>query len=326
MTVQISGSIAFDTIMVFEGRFKDHILPDQTHMLNVAFLAPHMRQEFGGCAANIAYTLRGLGQPCGLLGAIGKDGAGYLDRLRALGIDTSQVLLADDCYSAQAFITTDMEDNQITAFHPGAMNRAGEVGIGSQAIALGIVSPNGKDAMIRHAQEFTARSIPFVFDPGQAMPIFSSDELEQFVANATWLAVNDYEGHMLAEKLNTDLQTLAQRMPGGLIVTRGAEGVDLMEQSRCIRVEGLNVGQVFGQPAVDPTGCGDAFRGGLLFGLARGASLFDSARLGNVMGAIKVIHRGGQNHRIDPHSVLAQVGSLYPDSAARLAPLFNRHS
>ncbi|MEY3981618.1 MAG: hypothetical protein RLZZ281_487 [Pseudomonadota bacterium] len=324
MTVQISGSIAFDTIMVFEGRFKDHILPDQTHMLNVAFLAPQMRQEFGGCAANIAYTLRGLGQSCGLLGAIGKDGSGYLDRLRSLDIDTSQVLVADDCYSAQAFITTDMEDNQITAFHPGAMNRAGELGLPPHEVTLGIVSPNGKDAMIRHAREFKARAIPFVFDPGQAMPIFSAEELEAFVADATWLAVNDYEGHMMAEKLGTDLQALAQRMPGGLIVTRGAEGVDLMEQSRCIRVEGVEVHRMFGQPAVDPTGCGDAFRGGLLFGLARGASLFDSARLGNVMGAIKVIHRGGQNHRIDPHDVLARVGELYPDTAARLVPLFNR--
>jgi adenosine kinase len=319
MTVQISGSIAFDTIMVFEGRFRDHILADQVHMLNVAFLAPQMRQEYGGCAANIAYTLAGLGQPCGLLGAIGKDGHEYLDRLAGFGIDVSQVLAADDCFSAQAFITTDMDDNQITAFHPGAMVRAGEVGVAAQDTALGIVSPNGKEAMIRHAAEFHARGIPFVFDPGQAMPIFSPDELDGFVSQATWLAVNDYEGHMLAEKLGTDLPRLAKRVSGGLIVTRGAEGVDLMEHGGTTRVQGIDVASTLGGQAVDPTGCGDAFRGGLLFGLAKGASLLDSARLGNLMGAMKVVHRGGQNHSIQPKSVHQKMARLYPDSAHRLA-------
>ncbi len=319
MTVHISGSIAFDTIMVFESRFKDHILPERTHMLNVAFLAPHMRQEFGGCAANIAYTLRGLGQDCGLLGAVGKDGEGYLDRLRGIGINVDQVLRAEGCYSAQAFITTDLDDNQITAFHPGAMNRAGEVGLPSGPISLGIISPNGKDAMVRHAREFNERGVPYLFDPGQAMPIFNAQELEQFTRTATWIAVNDYEGHMLAEKLGTDLQALAHRVPGGLIVTRGAEGVDLMEQSRCTNIKGIDVERVFGQSAVDPTGCGDAFRGGLLFGLAHGASLLDSARLGNVMGAIKVTHRGGQNHAVVPTQVVAHLKMLYPDSAEMLA-------
>ena len=319
MSVQISGSIAFDTIMVFEGRFREHILPDQVHMLNVAFLAPQMRQEFGGCAANIAYTLRGLGQACGLLGAIGKDGADYLQRLQQLGIDTAQVLSADDCFSAQAFITTDMDDNQITAFHPGAMSRAGEVGLPAGEIQLGIVSPNGKDAMLRHAQEFAQRKIPFIFDPGQAMPMFNADELNNFVGQASWIAVNDYEGHMLAEKLGTSLAALAKRVSGGLIVTRGAEGVDLIEQSNSTRVEGLDAAKVFGHSAVDPTGCGDAFRGGLLFGLAKGASLMDSARLGNIMGAMKVVHRGGQNHPVSPATVSQHLKKLYPDTAARLA-------
>jgi adenosine kinase len=319
MSVQISGSIAFDTIMVFEGRFREHILPDQVHMLNVAFLAPQMRQEFGGCAANIAYTLRGLGQPCGLLGAIGKDGADYLQRLASLGIDVGQVLSADDCFSAQAFITTDMDDNQITAFHPGAMNRAGEVGLPKSEVRLGIVSPNGKDAMLRHAQEFARRNIPFVFDPGQAMPIFNATELDDFVKQAHWIAVNDYEGHMLADKLGTRLEDLAKRVPGGLIVTRGAEGVDLIEQSGGQRVEGLNVTTILGANAVDPTGCGDAFRGGLLFGLAKGASLVDSARLGNIMGAMKVVHRGGQNHPVVPDVIAQHLRTLYPDTAGRLA-------
>ena len=297
MSVQISGSIAFDTIMVFEGRFREHILPDQVHMLNVAFLAPQMRQEFGGCAANIAYTLRGLGQACGLLGAIGKDGADYLQRLQQLGIDTAQVLSADDCFSAQAFITTDMDDNQITAFHPGAMSRAGEVGLPAGEIQLGIVSPNGKDAMLRHAQEFAQRKIPFIFDPGQAMPMFNADELNNFVGQASWIAVNDYEGHMLAEKLGTSLAALAKRVPGGLIVTRGAEGVDLIEQSGMTRVEGLDAANVFGHKAVDPTGCGDAFRAALLHGLLQGWSLQRCAELGNRIGAAKIASRGGQNYR-----------------------------
>lgn len=318
MSVQISGSIAFDTIMVFEGRFRDHILPDQVHMLNVAFLAPQMRQEFGGCAANIGYTLRGLGQPCGLLGAVGRDGQDYLKRLDQLGIDVSAVLNADDCFSAQAFITTDLDDNQITAFHPGAMNRAGEVGLHDPATRLGIVSPNGKEAMIRHAREFSERKIPFVFDPGQAMPVFSTDDLKQLVSQATWVAVNDYEGHMLAEKIGLTLTELATQLPGGLIVTRGNLGVDLMERSESTRVEGLAVQELFGLPAIDPTGCGDAFRGGLLYGLARGASLLDSARLGNIMGALKVVHRGAQNHRVDPVNVAQLIAKLYPDTAHRL--------
>ncbi len=318
MSVQISGSIAFDTIMVFEGRFKDHILPEQTHMLNVAFLAPQMRQEYGGCAANIAYTLRGLGQDCGLLGAIGKDGGEYLERLDALGIDTSKVLTAEDCYSAQAFITTDLDDNQITAFHPGAMNRAGEVGLGESAATLGIVSPNGRDAMIRHAREFSARGVPFVFDPGQAMPIFDAQDLSSFVSQATWVAVNDYEGHMLAEKLGVDMQSLAKQLRGGLVVTRGAEGVEITDGSGTVKIDGLDVTQLLGAAPADPTGCGDAFRGGLLFGLARGASLLDSARLGNIMGAIKVTHRGGQNHTVRPTEVAQVLQNIYPDTAARL--------
>ncbi len=312
MTVHISGSIAFDTIMVFEGRFRDHILADQVHILNVAFLAPQMRQEYGGCAANIAYGLKGLGAPCSLLGAIGKDGEKYLERLKSLGIGCEKVLFAQDCFSAQAFITTDMDDNQITAFHPGAMNRASEVGLGEDHATLGIISPNGKEAMIRHAKEFAARKIPFVFDPGQAMPIFSGEELADFVAKATWIAVNDYEGHMLCEKLGTDIAKLAQRVSGGMIVTKGSEGVEVHERNTLLRVEGLDVGKTLGAKPVDPTGCGDSFRAGLLYGLARGASLLDSARLGNIMGALKVIHRGAQNHPVSPKEVRALVESIYP--------------
>jgi adenosine kinase len=319
MTVQISGSIAFDTIMVFEGYFKDHILADQVHMLNVAFLAPQMRQEYGGCAANIAYTLNGLGQPCSLLGAIGKDGGDYLKRLTDLGIGTARVLQAEDCFSAQAFITTDLADNQITAFHPGAMNRAGEVGLGNAAAQLGIISPNGKAAMLRHAQEFADRQVPFVFDPGQAMPVFDAAELERLVAQATWVAVNDYEGHLLSEKLGLTLFQLSQRIRGGLIVTKGAQGVEIFEQSGHKVVKGIDVQSALGMGAQDPTGCGDAFRGGLLFGLARGAGLADSACLGNVMGAIKVIARGAQNHQVNHEQIQSLMNTHYPQAAARLA-------
>lgn len=318
MSVLISGSIAFDTIMVFEGRFREHILAEQTHMLNVAFLAPQMRQEFGGCAANIAYSLRGLGQECTILGALGKDGKDYLQRLLQLGVNTSRILLAEDCYSAQAFITTDLDDNQITAFHPGAMDRAEAVGIGELQGNIAIISPNGKGAMLRHAAECHERGIPFVFDPGQAMPIFAAEELAMLCQRARWVAVNDYEGHLLSEKLGTTTENLARSLPGGMIVTRGAHGVDVYENDSCRRIDGIDTQQLFGQSPADPTGCGDAFRSGLLFGLAQEAGLFESACLGNLLGASKVIHRGGQNHCIDRRELLGHLENLYPDAANSL--------
>ncbi|MEY3016312.1 MAG: hypothetical protein RJB19_624 [Pseudomonadota bacterium] len=298
MSIQISGSIAFDTIMVFEGQFKDHILPDQVHMLNVAFLAPQMRQEFGGCAANIAYSLAGLGLPTRLLGSIGHDGQGYLARLTGLGIDTSAVVSRSDCFTAQAFITTDLLDNQITAFHPGAMNFAHESSVGAGP-GLGIVSPNGKQAMVQHAQSFDEQGIPFVFDPGQAMPIFEAQELRALIARASWLAVNDYEGEMLSRKLGLPLTEIAQLLKphstGGVIQTKGADGVQLiMARGESIQLPALQVDQ-----AIDPTGCGDAFRAGLLAGLHKGFDLAKSARLGVLLGGIKVQHRGGQNHPVE---------------------------
>ncbi|MGA1082689.1 MAG: carbohydrate kinase family protein [Burkholderiaceae bacterium] len=297
MSIQISGSIAFDTIMVFEGQFKDHILPDQVHMLNVAFLAPQMRQEFGGCAANIAYSLAGLGLPTRLLGSIGHDGQGYLARLTGLGIDTSAVVSRSDCFTAQAFITTDLLDNQITAFHPGAMNFAHESSVGAGP-GLGIVSPNGKQAMVQHAQSFDEQDIPFVFDPGQAMPIFEAQELRALIARASWLAVNDYEGEMLSRKLGLPLTEIAQLLKphstGGVIQTKGADGVQLiMAKGESVQLPALQVDQ-----AIDPTGCGDAFRAGLLAGLHKGFDLATSARLGVLLGGIKVQHRGGQNHPV----------------------------
>ena len=301
MQIQVSGSIAFDTIMVFEGQFKDHILPDQVHMLNVAFLAPQMRQEYGGCAANIAYGLAGLGARCRLLGSIGHDGKAYLERLGQLGIDTQAVISKPDCFTAQAFITTDLQDNQITAFHPGAMNFAHESQVGPGP-GLGIVSPNGKQAMLSHAQAFADQAMAFVFDPGQAMPIFDAEELLKLLRLASWIAVNDYEGEMLSRKLNRPLAEMVSLLrphpQGGLIQTKGSEGVEILTREASHRIPAMAV-----EKAVDPTGCGDAFRSGLLFGLASGANLLTSARLGVVMGGLKVQSRGGQNYPITQNLV-----------------------
>jgi len=295
--IQVSGSVAFDTIMVFEGRFKDHILADQTHMLNVAFLTPTMRQEFGGCAANIAYSLLGLGADIRLLGAVGKDGAEYVGRLRTLGADVRGLVERDDCFTAQAFITTDLDDNQITAFHPGAMNFAHESTVQPEK-GLAIVSPNGKEAMQAHARGFHEAGIPFVFDPGQALPIFSASELLELISMASWVAVNDYEGEMLSRQLNQPLEQLVRRLhphpQGGVLNTKGAEGVCVLQSHGFEEV--LPALQV--EDAQDPTGCGDAFRAGLLYALSQGANLLDAARLGVILGGIKVRHRGGQNHPV----------------------------
>jgi adenosine kinase len=297
MAIQVSGSVAFDTIMVFEGRFAEQILPDQVQMLNVAFLAPSMRQEFGGCAANIAYSLRALGSDVRVIGAIGRDGEPYRSRLESLGVDCSGLLQREDCFTAQAFITTDLDDNQITAFHPGAMNHAHEKAVVSDHNGLGIVSPNGKTAMLTHAQQFHAQGIPFVFDPGQAMPIFEADELEGLIRQASWLAVNAYEGEMLSRKVGQPLEELSTWLKphaqGGLIMTQGAAGATIIVD-----------GQRRSQPAVavstpvDPTGCGDAFRAGLLHALSKGHSLKKAVSHGIVLGAIKVQSRGGQNHTV----------------------------
>jgi adenosine kinase len=323
MQIQISGSIAFDTIMVFEGQFKDHILPDQVHMLNVAFLAPQMRQEFGGCAANIAYSLAALGLPSRLVGSIGHDGDAYLNRLKTLGVDTSGVISRSDCFTAQAFITTDLQDNQITAFHPGAMNYAHESSV-IDGPGLGIVSPNGKQAMIQHAAAFDQKGIPFVFDPGQAMPIFGADELRSLLGQASWLAVNDYEGEMLSRKLGLTLAEIAKLLkphgPGGVIQTKGADGVTLLSaKSPSMDLPALRVDQ-----AVDPTGCGDAFRAGLLAGLFKGLDLVTRARLGVLLGGINVGHRGGQNHSLDQNLLAELWSNAYPDQGP--CPLVGSHT
>ncbi|MFM8546324.1 MAG: carbohydrate kinase family protein [Betaproteobacteria bacterium] len=305
--VMISGSVAYDTIMVFDGHFKDHILADQVHMLNVSFLAPTLKREYGGCAANIAFSLKALGGDPLVLAAIGRDGGDYLDRFARLGIDVSHVLSLDDLYTAQAFITTDLSDNQITAFHPGAMGRADEVSAkrGSQPVAWGIVAPNGKAAMLRHAREFAEQSIEFIFDPGQGLPMFDGAELRALIDQASALTVNDYEARLLCERTGWSEADIAARVRA-LIVTRGAEGSVLYEGSARQSIAPVAIGQ-----AVDPTGCGDAYRAGLLYGLSLGWTWLDAARLGSVLGAIKIERPGAQNHRIDRAEVASRFAGAY---------------
>ena len=294
MAVLICGSLAFDTIMNFEGRFAEQILPDQLHILNVSFLVPSLRRDFGGCAGNIAYSLKLLGgdpQPMAMLGA---DGGEYLARLQQLGIDTRYVGQAGDTYTAQAMIMTDRDNNQITAFHPGAMMQAHANRIGPDAGArIGIIAPDGRDAMLQHAAQFVEAGIPFVFDPGQGLPMFDGDELRRFVAQAGWIAVNDYEGKMLCDRTGWSLAELSQQVTG-LVVTLGAEGCEVWEQGARTKVDPVTPAQV-----VDPTGCGDAWRGGLLYGLEKGWPLVRCAELGNRLGALKIAQRGPQNYQLD---------------------------
>ncbi len=308
--VLISGSVAYDTIMVFEGHFKDHILPDRVHMLNVSFLAPKLEREYGGCAANIAYNLNGLGGNAVVLATIGRDGDDYLARLGTLGIDVSQMRRLDAHYTAQAFITTDLSDNQITAFHPGAMNEGHAVSAASaqqagEPAAFGIVAPDGRDAMLQHAREFTECGVPWIFDPGQGLPMFDGEALRTFVSTAAAVAVNDYEASLLVERTGWTEPQIAERVRA-LIVTRGAHGSRVYESGRMTEVAPAAI-----SGAVDPTGCGDAYRGGLLYALANGANWIDAARLGSVMGAIKIEHQGAQKHRVDGDDVAHRYTQAY---------------
>lgn len=305
--VMISGSVAYDTIMVFDGHFKDHILADQVHMLNVSFLTPRLKREFGGCAANIAYSLKRLGGNPLVLAAIGRDGTDYMQRLSGLGIDTARVRAFDDQYTAQAFITTDLSDNQITAFHPGAMGSADQVSAQAEGerVGWGIVAPNGKAAMLRHAREFAAQGIPFIFDPGQGLPMFDGAELRELIGAATALTVNDYEAKLLCERTGWSEDDIASRVKA-LIVTRGAEGSTLFEGSTRQTIDAVPIAK-----AVDPTGCGDAYRAGLLYGLSLGWTWLESARLGSVLGATKIEHAGAQNHPIDRAQLASRFASAY---------------
>lgn len=302
----ISGSIAYDSIMVFDGHFKDHILPDRVHMLNVAFLVPQLKREFGGTAANIAYNAALLGAAPAVLATVGRDGAEYLERLAGLGVDVRAVRRLDDQWSAQAFITTDLADNQITAFHPGAMNEAHTVRVDDALpAAWGIVSPNGRQAMLDHARQFSDAGLPWIFDPGQGLPMFDGAELRAFIDAATAVAVNDYECGMLVQRTGWTEDEIASKVDA-LVVTRGGEGSLVWASGERQAVPAAAISR-----AVDPTGCGDAYRGGLLHALALGRSWADAARLGSVMGAIKIEHAGAQNHRPDRDEIARRHREAY---------------
>src|SRR5215470_9591913 len=290
----ICGSLAFDTIMVFPDRFARHILPEQVRVLSVSFQIGEMRREWGGCAGNIAYGLRGLGGMPVVMATVGDDGGPYRERLKALGLTLEGVRTVPGTYTAQAFIITDLDDNQITAFHPGAMNASHENRVGDVTeIALGIVAPDGREGMRAHVEQFAAARIPFVFDPGQGLPLFSGAELAEMIDAASFVAVNDYEGRLLAERTGLTLEAIASRVDA-LIVTYGGDGSRIYAG-----------GQVIDLPAVeplalvDPTGCGDAYRAGLLYGIVHGWEWDRTGRLAATLGSIKIASRGGQNHRID---------------------------
>ena len=294
MAALICGSLAFDSIMSFEGRFAEQILPDQLHILNVSFLVPALRRDFGGCAGNIAYSLKLLGGEPLPMATLGRDGESYLQRLRELGIATDHVRCIDDSYTAQAMIMTDRDNNQITAFHPGAMMQAHQIRVAQRPdVRLGIISPDGREAMIQHAEQMVAAGIPFVFDPGQGLPMFDGAELRHFIDQATWVTVNDYEGKMLSERTGLTSAEISRRVQG-LVVTLGAHGCEVWTQG-----DKTLVPPVQAEAVVDPTGCGDAWRGALLFGLEQGWSLPRCAALGNEVGARKIASRGPQNYQLD---------------------------
>ena len=295
MPALICGSLAFDTITTFPGRFAEQILPEQVHILNVSFLVPTLRREFGGCAGNIAYTLSRLGGEPLILAALGDDGSDYLQRLQSWGVSTEYVARITNSFTAQAIIITDSSNNQITAFHPGAMQTAQQTPVPVRDdIRIAIIAPDGRDAMLEHATQLAAAGVPFVFDPGQGLPMFDGHELKRFVSQARWVAVNDYEARMLCDRTGESLESLSTSHLAGVVVTLGADGCDVWEQGQRTHVAGAAASEV-----VDPTGCGDAFRGALLYGLERGWPLRRCVELGNRIGALKIACRGGQNHVID---------------------------
>ena len=294
MASLICGSLAFDTIMDFEGRFAEQILPDQLHILNVSFLVPALRRDFGGCAGNIAYSLKVLGGTPLPMATLGTDAADYLQRLRTLGISTEYVRQVEGSYTAQAMIMTDRDNNQITAFHPGAMMQAHITQVEKRSdIKLAIISPDGRDAMVQHAEQLKAADIPFVFDPGQGLPMFDGTDLMRFIDQAPWVTVHDYERKMLSDRTGLSHADISRRVKG-LIVTLGAEGCEVW-----IDGEKTLVPPVKAAAVVDPTGCGDAWRGALLFGLEQGWSLAKCAALGNQVGALKIAQRGPQNYNVN---------------------------
>jgi adenosine kinase len=294
MSALICGSMAFDTIMVFRDRFKNHILPEKVHMLNVAFHVPELRREFGGCAGNIAYNLKLLGGDPLPMATVGADFGPYALWLEERGIDLRHVTVLDGTYTAQAFITTDMDDNQITAFHPGAMDGAHANQVDdAEGISIGMVSPDGRQGMLEHAGQFVSAGIPFIFDPGQGLPLFGGEELVNFIDQSTWVCVNDYESELLQERTGMSPHEIAERVEA-LIVTLGGDGSHIYTENRRIEVPPALVRDV-----IDPTGCGDAYRAGLLYGLMHTMDWETTGRIAALMGAIKIEHHGTQNHSFD---------------------------
>jgi len=295
MAALVCGSLAYDSIANFGGRFADQILPNQLHVLNVSFLVPTLRREFGGCAGNIAYNLAALGGEPVVVATLGSDGDDYRARLQSWGATTAHVRTVNDAYTAQAFIITDQDNNQITAFHPGAMQWAHETAVpAGTGLRIAIIAPDGRAAMLDHASQLAAAGIPFIFDPGQGLPMFDGDELRAFVDRASWVAVNDYEAQMLVERTGRSIEQMSKSHLRGVVVTLGAQGCEVWQRGEKTSIAGVVATEV-----VDPTGCGDAFRSAMLFGLERGWSLADCARLGNRLGALKIASRGGQNHVLD---------------------------
>ncbi|MDB5902964.1 MAG: PfkB [Betaproteobacteria bacterium] len=292
MSTLICGSIAYDTIMVFHDRFKNHILADKLHILNVSFLVPDMRREFGGCAGNIAYSLKMLGGEPLIMATVGDDYQRYEERLDTLAIPQTCIRKVPGTFTAQAFITTDLDDNQITAFHPGAMNESHANHVqDAQSATLAIIAPDGREGMLQHARECDEAGVPFVFDPGQGLPMFNGEELLEFIRMAEYVTVNDYEAQMLQERTGKSVEQLS-KLVKAFVVTLGAQGSTVYSGSEQMDIPCVNAENV-----VDPTGCGDAFRAGLLYGLASGYDWQTTGRLASLLGSIKIAQRGGQNHR-----------------------------
>jgi len=306
MSALICGSFAYDTIMVFPDQFKNHILPDKVHILNVSFMVPEMRREFGGCAGNIAYNLNLLGGQAVPMGTVGSDFQPYADWMDTCGIDRSHIKTMSDSYTAQAFITTDQDDNQITAFHPGAMGLSHENKVGeADGVSIGIVSPDGRDGMIQHAEQFAEANIPFIFDPGQGMPMFDGDDLLRFIDQATWVTVNDYESELLQERTGLSPHEIAERVDA-YIVTLGGKGSHIYTKDHRYEIPPAKA-----ESLLDPTGCGDAYRGGLLYGLMNNMDWETTGRIAGLMGAIKISHHGTQNHKFDFNEFSAQYKEVY---------------
>jgi len=309
MSALICGSMAFDTIMVFPDKFQNHILPDKVHMLNVSFFVPELRREFGGCAGNIAYNLHLLGEKALPMATVGKDFASYAEWMVKTGVNQDYLKVLEDDFTGQAYITSDMDDNQITAFHPGAMGRSELNKVPTDVdIKIGIVSPDGKTGMIEHAKQFVEAGIPFIFDPGQGMPMFDGDELKTFIQQATWVTLNDYEAAMLQEKTGMSPHEIAEQVES-LIITKGAEGSLIYTKA-----ERIDIPPAKATALIDPTGCGDAYRGGLLYGLMNGLDWEVTGRIAGLMGAIKIAHAGTQNHSVTLDEVKAQYAEQFGGS------------